>query len=454
MTSPQFIETALKQYPSNLPRYTSYPPANHFTLQGGAAQRDDFVSAVRNADKLSAYIHVPYCDRLCWFCGCHTKQTLKYEPVQLYVQTLVREIGLWEKALAGKRQLSRLHLGGGSPSLLKRSELLILRKALDRVFDIGPETEVSVEIDPSDVMGNEVESLKEFGLTRASIGVQDFDPLVQSAINRPQSFELTRNVVEALRDAGVASINLDVLYGLPLQTEARLRRTLELVLKLRPERIALFGYAHVPWLKPHQKLIRQEDLPDHGERLRHAMLSRDLIRQAGYLPVGIDHFALPQDELAIAVREGRLRRNFQGYTDDTALVILPLGPSSIGQYPDGYLQNEIATARHASRIEEGEFAFARGHRLTPSDRAEAWVIERLMCDFGFSFEQLKSSLGEEADRIISTSRQVASGDRTGSARIEDDIFSIAPGAWPLTRAIASRFDSRLGAGERQYSKAV
>jgi oxygen-independent coproporphyrinogen III oxidase len=450
----QSVEAALAQYPSNLPRYTSYPPANHFSLQGGAAQRDAFVAAVQNADSLSAYIHVPFCDRLCWFCGCHTKQTLKYEPVRAFAKTLVKEIGLWRENLAARKVLSRLHLGGGSPSMLKEDDLVLIRRRLDEAFQIRPETEISIEIDPSDMTAASVEAMQRFGLTRASIGVQDFDPAVQSAINRPQTYETTRHVVEALRGVGVKSINIDALYGLPLQTEARLRRTLQQILQLKPDRIALFGYAHVPWMKSHQNLIDERDLPSGSERLHHAMLARDLICKAGYVPIGIDHFALPHDAIAKAAATGRLRRNFQGYTDDDAQVLLPLGPSSIGQYSEGFVQNEVATARYAARIERGDFAFARGHRLTSADKAEAWLIERLMCDFGFTFEQFRSKFGPESGRAISLARFLAAQDRTRTIEIQNHHFRIKPEAWPLTRAIASQFDSRLKDSEMKYSKAV
>ncbi len=275
-------EAILAKYPQSLPRYTSYPPANHFQPGGGLALRDDFVRAVNEAASISAYIHIPYCDRLCWFCGCHTKQTLRYEPVQTYVTALVAEIGLWQKKLAARPRLSRLHLGGGSPSLLQDADLKRLRAALDGAFSIDADTEISIEIDPSDIRDGSIDALIEFGMTRASIGVQDFDAAVQQAINRPQGYDITKSLVVNLRAAGVRSINIDALYGLPLQTRDRLARTIAQVIEIAPDRIALFGYAHVPWLKPHQKLIRDEDLPDTVDRFAHSRMAAAMITEAGY----------------------------------------------------------------------------------------------------------------------------------------------------------------------------
>ena len=336
------LDDVIASLPAGLPRYTSYPPANHFQPKLGAELGEAFVAAVDGADAVSAYVHIPYCDRLCWFCGCHTKQTLRYDPIRSYVATLAKEIDQWGKRLQSHPRLSRLHLGGGSPSLLKAPELVALRAALEAVFKFDGDTEVSVEIDPSDIQHGQIESLMNFGMTRASIGVQDFDPVVQAAINRPQSFDITKNVVDALRGARVKSINIDALYGLPLQTVERLMRTVRQVIDLAPDRIALFGYAHVPWLKAHQNLIKTDDLPATRKRFEHARMASDAFVRAGYEAIGIDHFARPHDVLALAGHAGKLRRNFQGYTDDTADVLLPLGPSSIGKFPGGYAQNEIS----------------------------------------------------------------------------------------------------------------
>lgn len=444
----------LARNPQSLPRYTSYPPANHFQPGGGLALREEFQAAVNAAPVVSAYIHIPYCDRLCWFCGCHTKQTLRYGPVQAYVSVLIAEIGLWQKQLTRRPRLSRLHLGGGSPSLLQPADLVRLRAALDAAFEIDGTTEISIEIDPSDVRDGSIEALMDFGMTRASIGVQDFDPVVQKAINRPQGFDITKSLVVNLRAAGVKSINIDALYGLPLQTPQRLARTIAQVIEINPDRIALFGYAHVPWLKPHQKLIRDEDLPGSQERFSHARMAAAMITGAGYDALGIDHFALPHDSLAKAAADGRLNRNFQGYTDDQADILLPLGPSSIGRFAGGYVQNETATGQYMARVQAGDFPFARGLALTADDRMRGWVIERLMCDYAFSFSELAERFGPRAHGLIELAERIAHEDRDGLCEVSDGLFKIWSEAWPFARIVAARFDAWLELVPRQYSKAV
>ncbi len=447
-------DAVLAKYPESLPRYTSYPPANHFQPGGGVAQRDAFVAAVDAAPAVSAYIHIPYCDRLCWFCGCHTKQTLRYDPVRTYVTALIAEIGIWQQQLTRKPRLSRLHLGGGSPSLLQPDDLKRMREALDGAFIIDGETEISLELDPSDIREGSIAGYMDFGLTRASIGVQDFDPEVQAAINRPQGYDITRGLVEALRAAGVKSINIDALYGLPLQTMERLQKTIAQVIEIAPDRIALFGYAHVPWIKPHQKLIRDEDLPDSRQRFAQARMAAEMIRAAGYEALGIDHFALPTDSLAIAAHEGRLNRNFQGYTDDQADILLPLGPSSIGRFADGYVQNDSATGQYMAKVNAGGLALSRGISLTSDDKLRGWVIERLMCDYAFSLTDVSAQFGAPADEIIDLAKRLAREDQDGLCEIADGLFKITPEAWPFARIIAARFDAWLALAPRQYSKAV
>lgn len=447
-------DAVLAKHPQSLPRYTSYPPANHFQMQGGLALREDFTAAVDAAPAISAYIHIPYCDRLCWFCGCHTKQTLRYDPVRTYVTALIREIGLWQQRLTRRPRLSRLHLGGGSPSLLQPDDLKRLRAALDAAFEIDGGTEVSLELDPSDVRDGSIQGYIDFGMTRASIGVQDFDPVVQEAINRPQGYDVTRSLVVALRAAGIKSINIDALYGLPLQTMERLQKTIAQVIAIAPDRIALFGYAHVPWMKTHQKMIRDEDLPDTRQRFAQSRMAARMITDAGYEALGIDHFALPTDNLAIAANEGRLNRNFQGYTDDEADILLPLGPSSIGRFADGYVQNEPATGQYIAKVEAGQIPFTRGIALTADDKMRGWVIERLMCDYAFCFSELAERFGPRSQGLVELAERIAREDRDGLCEVSDGLFKIEPDAWPFARIVAARFDAWLELAPRQYSKAV
>ncbi|MDE2446752.1 MAG: oxygen-independent coproporphyrinogen III oxidase [Alphaproteobacteria bacterium] len=448
------VESILLQQSQNLPRYTSYPPANHFVPLVGQGLENQFLAAARAADAISVYIHIPYCDRLCWFCGCHTKHTLSYDPIAAYVTSLVKEIKLFGDKLAARKAISKIHLGGGSPSLLKECEFTKIRSALEGFGQIDQETEVSLEIDPTDIQSHGIDAMMAFGLTRASIGVQDFDPLVQAAINRPQSFEVTQKVVQSLREAGVTSINIDALYGLPLQTPERFHASVDKVLELSPDRIALFGYAHVPWLKPHQKLINDTDLPDQAARLHSAVWAAGRIAKNGYQVIGIDHFAKPQDRLATAARGGKLRRSFQGYTDDPCDVVVGLGPSSISQFAGGFLQNEVATGRYVAAVAQGNLTGRRGLAVGSRDQVRGWIIERLMCDFAFSRAALFAKFGEDAAMHWQHAQTVSAEDAYGLSIVEGDIFRVKDGARPLVRQVAAQFDAWLRNTRFQYSKAV
>jgi oxygen-independent coproporphyrinogen-3 oxidase len=448
------VERILAEQGAGLPRYTSYPTANHFKPSAGMALLGAMAEAARQAETASLYIHVPYCDRMCWFCGCHTKQILRYEPVQNYVKTLAAEIHLWGNTIGRRVKIDNLHFGGGSPSLLREAELELLRAALDDAFDLGHSPEISFEIDPSDCSDADVGRFARFGMTRASIGVQDFDSIVQAAINRPQSFEMSRNIVEALRATGVQSINIDALYGLPFQTQPRLEDTISKVISLNPDRIALFGYAHVPWLKAHQRLIDEDALPGPVERFQHAQRAARLIVEAGYQSIGIDHFAKSEDRLAKATREGRLRRNFQGYTDDQTSVRIGLGPSSIGFFDGGFVQNEVATGVYAARINKSEMPLSRGLALSHQDKIHADAIEQLMCNFSFSFAQFEARYGAAAGPLVQLAKRVATTDKNHLCMIHNGQFAMRQEARAFVRVIAAQFDQWLTTGAQRYSKVI
>lgn len=444
----------LGRYSEPVPRYTSYPTAPHFQPDLGADLLPDMLAEITGDKRVSLYIHVPYCDRLCWFCGCHTKHTRQYAPVADYVDSLLREIALVSRAVGFAVPVAQLHFGGGSPSLMRSGDFRRLSDALREAFTIDAATEISVEIDPSDVTDDTLDGLSALGMTRASIGVQDFDPAVQAAINRPQSFELTREIAASLRAIGIGSLNIDALYGLPLQTEKRLAATLDKVVDLEPDRIALFGYAHMPWLKKHQTMIRDEDLPDQGERFGQARLAEAALVAAGYAAIGIDHFALPHDTLAEAARTGTLHRNFQGYTTDACETLIGLGASSIGRFRDGYVQNIVPTASYRAAVDAGRLPVGRGYRLSDDDRIRAHLIERLMCDFAVSFADLKARFGAAAAPYIAEARLIAASDADGLCRLDADRFVIPYEARSFTRIVAARFDAHLQTSAFRYSKAV
>ena len=447
-------QAVLAAHPASVPRYTSYPTAPQFREGTGAVLMDALLHDFPGHEPVSVYLHIPFCDRLCWFCGCHTKYTLKYAPVKTYLGYLRREIDLYAARLAVRPQLKSLHLGGGSPSLLKLQDMVALRTSLAGAFQITPDTEISIEIDPSDTNEELYDGLLALGVTRASIGVQDFDPQVQQAINRPQSFEQTRDVVMRLREIGITSLNIDALYGLPLQTSARLRDTLAKCRDLDPDRMALFGYAHIPWFKKHQKMIREADLPGRFERFEQARMASQFLQKAGYRAIGIDHFAKPADALSKAATSGTLHRNFQGYTTDNCRTMLGFGASSIGRSDKGYVQNIVATGQYQKCVEQGQLPVLKGAALTLDDKIRSHIIERLMCDFRICFTSLETLFGESALPYRDEAVQIAAQDRFGLCVFSGNALTVPQPARTFARIVASGFDAYYNRETAQYSQAV
>jgi oxygen-independent coproporphyrinogen III oxidase len=437
-----------------VPRYTSYPTAPHFHTGIGDQTYWTWLAELPADATLSLYFHIPYCDRLCWFCGCHTKQVARYEPIASYLVSLHREIEEVARRLGRDRRVVAVHLGGGSPSMLAPEDTLALGALLRSRFNFAPDAEISIEMDPNDMDDARYDALAEFGVTRASLGVQDFDPRVQHAINRIQTFEQTKAVVDAMRARGVRSVNLDVLYGLPHQTTGSVEATVAKALSLDPDRMAMFGYAHVPWLKTHQKMIDESALPSVQDRFEQARAAEAAIVAAGFDAIGIDHFAKPSDSLAIATREGRLHRNFQGYTADSAVALIGFGASAIGQLPQGYVQNVVPTADYKRQVGDRGTAIAKGIALTPEDRVRAYVIERLMCDFAVSRSDLVRRFGREANAVLSEMQFYCENDADGLTAFDGDCFRITEGNRPFVRSVAAAFDAYLNADGARYSIAV
>jgi oxygen-independent coproporphyrinogen-3 oxidase len=446
--------SVLAHHTKPVPRYTSYPTAPQFKDGVGARLFAQALKLIDPSQPISVYLHIPFCDRLCWFCGCHTKHTLKYAPIAKYIRVLANEIDLFAKQSQFHPILGQLHLGGGSPSLLKRDDLALLRNSLEAAFEFTEETEISIEIDPSDVDNASIDALTGFGLTRASVGVQDFHTDVQAAINRPQSFEVTRDVIFELHRAGVRSVNIDALYGLPLQSQCRLMKTIEQCIELQPDRMALFGYAHVPWLKKHQSLINQDDLPGIFERYDDAQAASNALVEAGYQAIGIDHFARPADSLARAQKDKRLHRNFQGYTTDNHQTLIGFGASSIGRFAQGYVQNTLPTHLYEEQVARGTLPKNKGLALTEKDRLLGHVIERLMCDFEIDFNQLTDFPTRMIEECRRSAQLATAHDPFELCSMEGGKLVIAPHAHAFTRIVAARFDAYYETQDFQYSKAV
>lgn len=443
----------IERYSAPVPRYTSYPTAPHFHAGITPEIYARWLAEVPDSATISLYLHIPYCDRLCWFCGCHTKHTLRYEPVTQYLLALYAEIDWVAARLAGRGRVTAIHLGGGSPTMLSAEDMAALKLRLADRFAIAGDAEISIEIDPNDLGEDRFDAMAAFGLTRASVGVQDFDPRVQKAINRIQTFEQTQHVIDQVRARGVHSVNVDVLYGLPYQTVSSIEATIAQVLSLRPDRTALFGYAHVPWMKKHQQMIPDAALPDVSARFAQSRLAASLLDAGGLHPVGFDHFARENDSLAIAGRTGKLRRNFQGYTDDRADLLIGLGASAIGQLPQGYVQNITPTGDYQRAALSGGGATARGFALTPTDRLHGFAIEALLCRFALMRDELLA-FGAAGEALFETARGIAAADADGLTTADAEYFSVTALGRPFVRAIAAKFDTYLAQGTARHSLAV
>ena len=439
-------------FDARAPRYTSYPPANHFKNVVTPAHYRDWIAAIPEGSSISLYLHVPFCRRLCWFCACRTQGTKSDSPVRSYVQTLLDEIALLGEILPRDVTLSRLHWGGGTPTLIEPGLMEKLAAAIFRRMPLAEGGEFSVEIDPNEIDEPRMDALARAGLTRASIGVQDFDPAIQAMIGREQSFEITASTIAMIRDRGIRSVNADILFGLPGQDGPRIADSVQKLMALGPDRIALYGYAHVPWVAKRQVMIPADKLPDPRQRLALFEIARSLLVSDGYDEIGIDHFARPDDGLAVAQRTGRLRRNFQGYTDDQADVLIGLGASSISRFPQGYAQNAPATGAHVGAIRDGRFSTMRGHVMTPDDQWRARMIEAVMCDFRIDTDEFVRKFGLDRETVAGMYSRIAAqfGDMvTITARG----LSLDERARPLTRMIAQVLDA-YDMGNQAHSTAI
>ena len=437
----------------SVPRYTSYPTAPHFSNAVDAKVAAQWLRDVPGSASLSLYLHVPFCSAICNYCGCNTKAVRKEEPLDEYTETLLREIALMAEATPARR-VTDLHWGGGTPSLLGPERLLRLWTRVSACFDISPAVEHSIELDPRTVDQALVEGLARAGVTRASLGVQDLNHHVQVAIGRVQPFEIVAEAVRLLRSVGIEAINLDLMYGLPHQSEADVRKTAELAASLNPSRLAIFGYAHVPWFKVHQKLIDTAALPGAAERIAQADVARETLVQQGFEVIGLDHFARPDDPMAIAARSGALRRNFQGYTTDQAEALLPLGASSIGRLPQGYVQNASDVAGWRRAINAGKLAVVRGVAFSDEDRARAAAIERLMCDFSVDYGMIAQAYLGRLEALDDADETLQGLVADGVVEVDGRLVTITEAGKPFMRLAAAAFDSYLKAGTARHSVAV
>jgi oxygen-independent coproporphyrinogen-3 oxidase len=439
MTSDRILEE-LGVYTSRAPRYTSYPTAAQFH---NGITADFTEAALRNLDTakpVSVYVHIPFCERLCWFCACRTQGTQTQKPVTAYLKGLAQEVTALKKLLPAGVRMGRMHWGGGTPTILQPDDIRFLARTIAGLFDLAQPFEFSVEIDPTLVDKEKITALSETGMNRASIGIQDFDAKVQKAIGRQQSLQQTRDCIADLRDAGIRSLNADILYGLPHQTLNSVDRTLTQVQKLDPDRIALYGYAHVPWMAKRQQMIDEAALPDGAARRQLFGQMADRLESSGYDPIGIDHFAKPEDTLAKAAATGHLRRNFQGYTTDRCETLIGLGASAISKFTEGYAQNAPRSSHYLRMVSGGSLATQRGVALTDDDRLRARAIEMVMCDFGVNTTELADNFGPIARNLEPSIEDIIKEYQGLVVRTESG-FTIIDKKRALARLIARKFDA-------------
>lgn len=443
--------TKLQSLAARVPRYTSYPTAPHFSADVNGKIYRAWLDELPDAMPLSLYLHVPFCDTLCWFCGCHTTVVNHYGPVRSFVETLLSEMRMVAQQLKTRRKVSHIHWGGGSPTLLSPSDIERLNVETRRLFDVLPQAEFAVEIDPRDFRTPTAQALAAAGLTRASIGVQDCDPKVQAAINRIQSEDETRQAIDLLRALGIGHINLDLIYGLPYQTGAGILRNLEFAHSLRPGRLAVFGYAHVPSFKKHQSLIPEEALPGLEERLEQEALIHGRLMALGYRAVGLDHYARADDPLAKAAAGRGLHRNFQGYTTDGARALIGFGPSAISRLPQGYAQNVVSTHPWRAAIEGGEHAIRSGIALTWEDRVRGHVIERLMCDMTVDLSEVSRTFALPRGWFAAELCRLKPLQDEKLISITGDVVAVTGPFRQAARLAAAAFDTRLDSGAKRHA---
>jgi len=450
----------IRKYDVSGPRYTSYPSADRFAEAFGERDYRHWLER-RNVggvpQRLSLYVHLPFCDTLCWYCACNKVVTRDHARATKYIKYLGREIGQVAALLGAERRVCQLHWGGGTPTFLSRTEMTELMAHLDRHFVREPDHECSIEVDPRGVEPGRMHFLAQLGFNRVSVGVQDFDPEVQKAVHRIQGEERTRRVIEEARAAGVRSVNVDLIYGLPRQTLDSFDRTLQKVLALAPDRIALYNYAHLPQLFKPQRRIAAETLPSPETKLQILMLAIARFTGAGYVYIGMDHFAKPDDELAVAQSQGRLQRNFQGYSTQPDADLIGFGISAIGRIGPAYSQNTKSLATYYDALDAGRLPVWRGLQISADDLVRRAVIQQLICNFRLSIESVELAHLIDFRRYFAAEwKDLEALADDGLVELNPDWIVVTPRGRLLVRAACMVFDRYLREQRERalYSKVI
>ncbi len=448
----------VKKYNVAGPRYTSYPPATKFTeAVTWPEMAERILENNRTERDLSLYFHIPFCETLCWYCGCTTVITLNHSQGTTYVNYLDKEVAQMCTLLNPRRKVVQLHWGGGSPTFLHPDEIRKLGEVIHRHFTFSPELEAGVEIDPRRLTRDHIVALREVGFNRASIGVQDFDPKVQEAVHRIQPRELTEQVLGWARELGFSSVNFDLIYGLPGQTVESFNRTLDIVLSLEPDRLAVFSYAHVPWVKPAQKILEHKALPVAEVKLQllKTVIER-LTENNRYVYIGMDHFARPNDELAVAQKRKQLQRNFQGYSTRAGSDIYGFGMSSISQIPDVYWQSEKDLPKYYAALDAGQVPLVRGYVVSEEDKIRRETIMRVMCDLSLDYAAMSQRLGIDFQAHFERELESLAGfEADGLVRRSPTGMEVTDTGRLFIRNIAMSFDNTLApVSERKHSRTI
>ncbi len=453
-----FDQDLIKKYDKSGPRYTSYPTAPQFSAD---YTEDTFKRCVEYSNReiipkpLSLYVHIPYCDTICYYCACNKIITKNHAVTTEYLELLNREMDMLAPLFDSDRELEQLHFGGGTPTFLNDEELKTLMQSIAQHFRFAEEREMSIEIDPRKVSNETIHLLTEIGFNRISLGVQDFDEKVQQAVNRVQSYDLVKDRLAAAREAGIESVNMDLIYGLPLQTESTFANTLDKVIELRPDRLSIFNYAHLPERFKPQRRINQEDLPAPAQKLNILQLTMEKLQQAGYVYIGMDHFALESDSMVKAQQEGTLQRNFQGYSTHADTDLVAIGVSSIGSVCDSYSQNSSNFDDYKSMIEAGQLPIVRGLVMTEEDRLRKQLINQLICHFHLdipAFEQnWHIQFGKHFAHELAELESMA---KDGLLTINEQKIQVQPKGRLLIRNICMVFDAYLQHNVVQFSKVI
>lgn len=451
----------LKKYDQPGPRYTSYPTAPYFHED---IPYQEYVEHIANDDTsienrdLSLYFHLPFCDTLCYFCGCNMMVTRNFDKIDRYIDYIEKEIRILKNLIDGDRKVIQLHWGGGTPTHLRPDQIRRLGQIIHDNFEFKSEAEVGVEIDPRELTFDHMKALRDMGFNRCSMGVQDFDAKVQETVNRIQPEDITRQTVDWSRELGFKSINLDLMYGLPFQEVDSFSTTIDKILAMNPDRLAVFNYAHLPRMIKHQKLIKEEWIPPREKKLRLLKLSIDKLSDAGYTYIGMDHFAKPDDELTVAMENGTLYRNFQGYSTHAGINLFALGITSIAMLSDVYMQNVKTLKEYYEKIDQGNLPVYRGIILNQDDILRREVITELMCNFRLKKERIESKYGIEFDNYFGEALDhLNTLKEDGLVELDNDSISVTNAGRLLIRNIAMKFDAYLMKKEKdkpQFSRTV